>query len=287
MTILISGATGFLGQTVLASLAEMDEVVALHRPGSKPPPVTRVRWLAQDLAGDLSDSLPIRVDAVVHLAQSRGHRRFPDAAVDVFEVNAAATVRLLDYCLRAGGRTFTYASSGAVYARSSQPVSESDPPRPEGFYAVSKLVGELALEQFRGLLAAHALRFFFIYGPGQRDMLIPGLLDRIRDGRAVSLPAGKGFRVNPVFVEDAADAVIATLALKQGHTVNVAGPDVVSVREIAEQGARMLARSCRFEIGDPAEDLVANISAQCAVLQPPKVGFAEGLRRTVQCSGPP
>ncbi len=282
MPTLLTGATGFLGGALLPRLAERGEVVALHRPDASPAPMKGVRWIAQDLAAPLSNELPQTIDAVIHLAQSRLYREFPDAAVDVHEVNAAATVRLLDYCRRAGGTTFTYASSGAVYRPGSAPVSEDDEPHPGNFYAVSKLAGEQAVEQFRPVLRAHSLRFFFIYGPGQRNMFIPGLVQRVGTGEDVTLAGPDGIRVNPVFVDDAATAVLRTLELDDSHVVNVAGPDVVSVREIAELVGAILDRAPSFATAAAQADLVASIERQSAVLGAPRVSFEEGLRETVQ-----
>ncbi|MGD1050004.1 MAG: NAD(P)-dependent oxidoreductase [Solirubrobacteraceae bacterium] len=282
MTVVVTGGTGFLGSAVVALLGSRGEVVALHRPGSAPEAVAGVRWVAQDLAAPLSAELPERVDAVVHLAQSRRYREFPDGAIDVYAVNSAMTVALLDYARRAGAATFTYASSGAIYASGPEPVHEDDTPRPANFYAVSKLAGELATEQFRSELRAHVLRFFFIYGPGQRNMFIPGVLGRIRDSQEVTLAGADGIHVNPVYVEDAAAAVAATLELADSATLNVAGPDVVSLREIAELGGRALGRAPSFAAADPQPDLVASIERMSAAVGAPKVGVEEGLRRTVE-----
>jgi UDP-glucose 4-epimerase len=282
MAVLLTGGNGFLGMALLSKLSAHGEVVALHRPGTEPPQVDGVRWVVQDLAAPLSPELPERIDAVVHLAQSRRYREFPEGAIDVHEINAAATVRLLDYCRRAGGATFTYASSGAIYAPGPEPVRETDAPHPGNFYAVSKLAGEHAVEQFRGVLRGHSLRFFFIYGPGQRNMFIPGLLERVRTGQDVTLAGQDGIRVNPVYVDDGATSIVGTLDLEDSCTLNVAGPDVVTVREIAELGGRLLERSPSFAVGDSQPDLVASIEQQSATLGAPSVGFEEGLRRTVE-----
>ncbi len=282
MAVLVTGGNGFLGSAVLKQLSGEHEVVALHRPGAALEQIDGVRWLEQDLSAPLANGLPEQIDAVVHLAQSRRYREFPEGAVDVYEINAAATVRLLDYCRRAGGSTFTYASSGAVYASGPDPVSESDIPMPGNFYGASKLCGEQAVEQFRGLLNAHSLRFFFIYGPGQRNMFVPGLLGRVSDGQDVTLAGADGIRVNPIFVEDAARAVVRTLELQDSHTLNIAGPDTVSVREIAEIGGRLLGREPSFAIGDAQPDLVASLRRQCDTVGAPSVGFEEGLQRTVE-----
>jgi UDP-glucose 4-epimerase len=284
MRVLLTGASGFLGSVVLRQLvASGAEVVALHRPDTAvPEPIEGVRWVAQDLAAPLTTDLPGQIDAVLHLAQSRRYREFPDGAVDVQEVNATATVRLLDYCRKTKGDSFTYASSGAVYAAGPEPVREDDEPRPGNFYGASKLAGELAVEQFRGVLKAHSLRFFFIYGPGQRNMFIPGLLDRVRKEEAVTLAGSDGIHVNPVYVEDAAAAVVRTIELDGSHTLNVAGPNRVSVREIAEIGGRLLDRVPSFSTGDAQADLLASLERQSATVGAPQVGMEEGLRRTVE-----
>jgi UDP-glucose 4-epimerase len=282
MRVLVTGGGGFLASALLPRLVASHEVLATHKPDSAPTAVEGVEWLPMDLSLPLTDALPPAIDAVVHLAQSRRYREFPEGAVDMYEINAAATVRLLDYTRRAGGRTFTYASSGSVYARSSDPVSESDEPGPPEFYATTKLAGERVVEQFRGVLLAHAARPFFIYGPNQPMMMIRGLVTRVKEHQDVTLAGPDGIHINPIFVDDAADAVIATLDLEQSHTLNLAGPDVVSVREIAELAGGLLNETPSFSVGDPELDMVASIARQSEVLGPPRVGFEEGLRRTVE-----
>lgn len=283
MTVVVTGGTGFLGAALLDLLgARAEEVVALVRPGAAPPDVSGVRWVEQDLAAPLAAALPERADAIVHLAQSRRYREFPEGALDVQAVNVTMTVELLDYARRAGAQTFVHASSGAVYASGPEPVRETDVPSPSNFYAASKLAGEIAVEPFRTLLRAHILRFFFIYGPGQRNMFIPGVLARIRDGGDVTLAGDDGIRVNPVYVGDAARAVAATLELSDSATLNIAGPDVVSLRQIAETGGRLVDREPSFAHTDPQPDLVASIDRMRATVGAPEVAFEEGLRRTVE-----
>lgn len=282
MRVLVTGGGGFLASALLPRLATRHEVFAIHRPNAEPAPIEGVSWLAQDLALPLAGTLPPSIDAVIHLAQSRRYREFPEGAVDMYEINATATVRLLDYCRRAGGTTFTYASSGSIYARSPDPVRETDQPAPPEFYAATKLAGEQVVEQFRGVLRAHSLRPFFIYGPKQPMMMMRGLLTRVQEQQDVTLAGPDGIRINPIFVDDAADAVIATLDLDESHTLNLAGPDVVSVRQIAELAGRLLDRTPSFAAGDPQQDLIASIERQSEIVGAPRIGFEEGLRRTVE-----
>lgn len=280
--VVLTGSTGLVGSALLPRLAARGEVLAMCPPEQNPKPVEGVRWIEQDLTQPLSPELPDRIDAVIHLAQSRRYREFPEGAVNMHEVNTAATVRLLDYCRRAGGTTFTYASTGSVYAPGQAPVRETDVLAPGSFYAASKLAGEQAVEQFRGLLRGHCLRPFFIYGPGQRNMLLPGLIARVREGREVTLAGPDGIHMNPIYVDDAADAVLATLDRDESVVINLAGPDIISVREIAEQIGRLVDREPTFAVGDSRPDVVASNERCDALVGPPRVAFAEGLRRTVE-----
>ena len=281
MTILVTGATGFLGQAILPLLAQRGEVVALHRPGSAPPDSNGVRWIGQDLTSLLSDDLPDRIDAVFHLAQSRRYREFPDGAVDVMEINTMATTRLLDYCRQAGGETFVYASSGAVSGAGPEPIHESDTPAPQNLYAISKRAGECVVEQFRSVMRAHALRYFFIYGPGQQSMMMPGLMQRISSGQEVQLAGDDGIALNPVYVDDAARATAAALELSDSATVNVAGPETVNVRQIAGVIGDQLGVEPRFTNVADQPDFVASIELMSALLPAPTTSPQEGLARTV------
>lgn len=281
MVIVVTGGTGLLGPAVLRRLGRGHEVVALYRPGSAPVDVRGVRWIEEDLKHPCYSELPERVDAVVHLAQSRQFREFPNGAVDVFEVNTAATVRLLRYCWEAQGTRFIYASSGAVYAPGFRPVREYDVPKPPNFYAMSKLVAEQAVDQFRDLLTALNLRFFFIYGPGQREMLVPRLIEAVRTGIPIPLAGEKGIRINPIYVDDAAAAVEAALRSDRSGTFNVAGPEVIPISRIAELIGEAVGVTPSFTHGPVQPDLIGDIEQMREHLVAPQTPLRQGLEQTI------
>lgn len=283
MTCLVTGATGFVGRALLPRLAEREEVVALCRHDPEPDATDHVRWLRQDLARPLDESaLPQPVNAVIHLAQSQRYREFPDGAVDMIEVNVASTVRLLDYCHRAGSASFVLASTGAIYAPGRGPVSEADMPRPGNFYGASKLAAEQVAAPYGALLRVQIVRPFFVYGPGQQaNRFIPGLLARVRAGLPVTLAGHDGIRLNPVYIDDAVEVLLGALELEDSETLNMAGPAVYSIREIAEMIGAELGANPSFDATEPADDLVASIDRLTEKLGSPTVAMPEGLARTV------
>ena len=283
---LITGAGGFIGSEVVSLLAHDWEVWATaHQRPLENLPVKTVR---ADLAGEWSTTgWPERIEAVIHLAQSEQFRRFPEGTGHVFAVNAAATVRLLDYARRAKARVFVLASSGNVYRQGTDILTEESPVKSGpglDFYSASKLAAELAAQSYSQLMTVIVLRFFFVYGPGQRaKVIIPRLIESVRDGRPVSLAGGGGFCFNPTYVADAAGAVVGALGLSASQTVNVAGPEVGSVQRISRIIGRLLGREPVFEDRPEAEpeSLIADVNLMVDLLGRPQIGLEEGLERTL------
>ena len=110
-TIIVTGASGLVGSHLLPLFGPEHQIHVLTRePPSKA--AANVRYHQVDLAGGFDEErLPQQIDGVIYLAQSNHFREFPERALDIFEVNVASPLRLLDYARRARARTFVSASS--------------------------------------------------------------------------------------------------------------------------------------------------------------------------------
>lgn len=282
--IVVTGATGLIGTHLIGSLTNRSRVWALARAGH-PESAGHVTWVAQDLARSLEvTSLPAEADAVVHLAQSPHFREFPAGAADVFEVNVGSTARLLDWAVRARVRTFILASSGGVYGADERTFHEDDPlplAGTLGHYLATRTAAEGLARSYSAHFNVVVLRFFFVYGPGQRaDMLVPRLVASVKAGRVVTLRGPDGLRFNPTHARDAAAAVESALSLASSETVNVAGPRVLSLREAVEAIGSAVGRSPAFEVvpSNRSEDIVGDIGKMRRLLRAPEVSFEEGVR---------
>ena len=274
--ILITGANGLLGRYLCNKLIRRVVDICVITRETPENPLPGIRYYPIDLSSNwYTDALPSEIDTVIHLAQSSKFRDFPDSALDVFKVNIEATAQLLDYAKRVKARQFIYASSGGVYGSGRYPFIESSysiSSRQIGYYLGSKVSGELLVQSYTDVFSTVIVRPFFIYGAGQnRSMLIPRLIDNIASGKPISLKGDNGIRINPVHAEDAAEAIVAALSLRESATFNIAGPEVLSMREICEGIGHHIGITPLFQLqAGESGDLIADITAMSASLVVPQ-----------------
>ncbi len=285
MNILVTGATGFIGRSLVRRLMSDHVVHCLTRKVEALPDHPQVKGIEQDLAESLETSrLPGSVDAVIHLAQSRHFRRFPEQARDVFRVNTECTFELLDYGRRANTQVFIYASSGGVCGFQPQPSLETDPPQLMNFYHASKFAAECLVGSYSELFRTVNLRNFFVYGEGQRDMFMPGLVERVISGTPVTINGETGMMMNPIHVSDAVEATVRALDVERSDTFNIAGEETTSIAELAKLIGSLTEREPVFQ-REPDKgpvSMVANIEKMKYKLGvSPKVSLRDGLRRVV------
>ena len=270
---------------MLRKLASKHDVSAVSRRLPVSSDGEGATWLIQDLAQPTWGlALPEKIDAVVHLAQSPHFRNFPIQADDIFQVSAGTTMRLLDWAYRAGAQHFVLGSTGGLYGSSAQPLNE-DAPLPDqrgalGFYFATKRAAEILAQQYAGKLNVATLRFFFIYGAGQSaSMLMPRLAANVRDSKPITLQGNEGIQLNPVHVDDAVDAILRTLDLNESVVLNIAGPQVTSLRAICDRMGLLLDRRPMFDVDLVAQPnhLIADIERLSRILGRPQTSIESGI----------
>ena len=247
-------------------------------------PQTVARMAVQDLAQpSWTVDLPEKIDAVVHLAQSPHFRNFPTQAEDIYGVSTGTTMKLLDWALRAGAKHFILGSTGGLYGVSKDPIAETavlPNQRSQLGSFCDKACGRTARSAiFRPTLGCHASLLFHLRGDQSSSMLMPRLAASIRDGKPIGLQGDDGIHLNPVHVDDAVKAIVRVMDLKDSRLLNIAGPQVVTLREICAEIGRLLGRDPIFDVDMIAHPnhLVADIERMSRALGPPEIGIKAGI----------
>jgi GDP-4-dehydro-6-deoxy-D-mannose reductase len=273
MNVLVTGADGFVGRTLVSRLCGSGHAVtACFRAGASAPEwadAAIARWVPLELAdpASVASVADQATEYVVHLAglaSGSAARRDPGLA---WEVNAAGTARMLERLSARPLRAVLVISTGEVYGPGPErPRSERDPVRPVSPYASSKLGAELAAQETmrRTGIPVIVARPFPHTGPGQTVQFVaPAFAARLAEAKRAGVAEVATGSLEPVRdlldVRDVAEAY--RLLLERGvagETYNVASGTGLGLRELFDRIAAIVGLSAEPRT-DPALARAADI----------------------------
>lgn len=246
MSVLITGATGFIGAELCVHLLKLGHEVLAQ--GRSPEKLRRLGEAAPSGAPRLSllpcelrelHELPRGVDAVVHAAAVREPEARVSPALAV-ETNVGGTVRLWDLADAAAVDRFVLLSSQSVYGSGDPPWREDQRPEPQGAYALSKYAAEQAVLSRLTGMGPVVLRVSRVYGAGlfmRWDELIGRFVLQVREGKAIEIHGVGSQRMDLVHIRDLVRG-ISTILDRVGQLAsrvyNLGGGQSHSILEIAE-----------------------------------------------------
>ncbi|MCO5556814.1 hypothetical protein L7F22_064676 [Adiantum nelumboides] len=235
MTVLVTGAAGFVGSHVsLALKSRGDGVVGLDNFNDYyPVALKRARAANLRKAGifiveaDLNDQVVlsrlfslVRFTHVLHLAAQAGVRYAVKNPLAYVHSNVGGFVTLLEQCKTSNPQpVIVYASSSSVYGLNSKvPFSEDDrTDHPASLYAATKKADEVLAHTYNHIygLSITALRFFTVYGPwGRPDMAYFSFTRNIVEGQPIKIfqgPHGEELARDFTFIDDIVKGCVASL----------------------------------------------------------------------------
>ncbi|HXE79467.1 MAG TPA: SDR family NAD(P)-dependent oxidoreductase [Vicinamibacterales bacterium] len=300
-TVLVTGGAGFIGSELVRQLAGRGERVLVvdnlvngrreHLADVLGDRVMLRQTDVRDVAA-LADVLP-RTRAAYHLA-CLGVRHSIYAPRENHDVNATATLLLLQACRDAGVPRFVYVSSSEVYGTARWvPMTEEHPTFPRTVYGASKLAGECYTRAFFNTYGypTVVVRPFNTFGPrghheGDSGEVIPRFLLRALAGRPMVI-FGDGTQTRDfTFVSDTAAGILQAgqCDAAVGLTINLGSGIEIAVRDLAREIAAVADRPPTVVYADPRPGdvlrLCADTSRARALLgYAPKVSLREGLQR--------
>ncbi|MGW1077595.1 SDR family NAD(P)-dependent oxidoreductase [Streptomyces sp. NPDC002537] len=305
-TVLVTGAEGFIGSTLVDLLVERGarvRVLVHYKPYAERGHLARYLGPGspvETLAGDVRDAGRVMdavagCDTVFHLAALIGipySYASPEAYV---QTNVAGTENVAAACRRHGVRRMVHTSTSEVYGTAlTVPIREDHPLQPQSPYSASKIGADmLALSYAHSFdLPVTVVRPFNTYGPRQSARaVIPTILAQLHSGadeiRLGSTTPTRDF----TYVTDTAEGFLALADCDRaiGHAVNLGTGREIAIGDLAESLIRASGRDARVVVdearlrpaGSEVERLLSdNSRAREWAGWVPRVSLAEGLALT-------
>lgn len=309
MRILVTGAAGFIGSSLVDRLLSMGHTVVgidnfndFYDPAIKAANIAEAeRHPAFELVrGDILDRdlladvfARFKPERVVHLAAWAGVRPSIERPSLYQQVNVEGTTNILERCREDGVNHLVFASSSSVYGdREQVPFRESDRVDfPISPYAATKKAGELLCYTYHHLfgLNVSCLRFFTVYGPRQRpEMAIHKFTRIIDEGEPVPMFGDGSSSRDYTFIDDIIDGVVASMERVSGYNIyNLGESKTITLRDLIKEIGAALGRTpvinqLPSQPGDVSRTFADVSKAKAELDYHPKVTVQEGLRRFVE-----
>jgi len=314
MTVLVTGAAGFIGSYVAkALLARGDKVVGIDNFSEYYDPVlkfARLKPLREDrgftfVEGDIADkeamlALPGRhadIDRIVHLAAQPGVRHSKVDPYIYVQTNVMGHLVMLELARSLKNlKHFVYASSSSVYGGNHKlPSAVADRvDHPISLYAATKRADELMSESYVHLykLKLTGLRYFTVYGPWGRPDMSPYIFAKaIHEGATIPLYHLGFIKRDYTYIDDVVAGTLAALdkpPAEAGNRIYNVGAtrseDILKVIEIFEKALGKQAKT-ELKPGEPGDVLetAADIGDTTRDFGwAPKVAVEEGIPKFVE-----
>jgi nucleoside-diphosphate-sugar epimerase len=249
-SLLVTGATGFIGSHLRAMLAQRDisATYAVRRPTEAIPRTITVG----EVDGKTNWSLALQgVETVIHLA-ARAHvlnEDHPQPIEEYRRVNTRGTARLAEAMITHGCRRLVFVSSIGVNGDSTpidEPFTEQSPPAPQQPYARAKWEAEQHLHTLHDQLEVVTVRPPLVYGPNA-----PGNFARLIRWVQKGLPLPLGAvhnRRSFIAVQNLCDFLIhcAQQPAAARETFLISDDETVSTTELLRRVGRSLGQPVRL-----------------------------------------
>lgn len=287
-TVLVTGASGFIGEHLCARLHDIGaEVHGISR--KEQPSTNALRWWQGDGASleDMRRILTtVKPDVIFHLASYVSGDRSLKAVLPTLHNNLISAVNLLTLVAELGCRRLVMAGS------LEEPESGELLPVACSPYAAAKWSASVYARMFHQLYQVPVVgaRLFMVYGPAQKDLnkLIPYVTLCLLRGETPKLSSGKR-QIDWIYVGDIVDGLIATAQTVgiEGESFELGSSKLTSVSTVVDCLNQLIDPNIRplfGALGDrPMEQIrTANIASAIARLDwHPQTSLEDGLAKTV------
>lgn len=242
-TILLTGATGFLGSHLLEALLNQGySIVILKRSVSS-------LWRIEHLVGQYkSYDVDVQsiseifeheiIDVVIHMATL--YRKFDNGneVSDMLASNVTFPTEIVEAAVRKSLKGFINTGTFFEYDCSRLPIDENAPITPFNFYAKTKLAFETILKTHSNKIMVNTFRLFSPYGEKDNQKLVPMIIQKALKGDTIELSEGLQ-KIDLIYVRDivaaymkAVERILSGTLQPEYEVFNLGSGIPLSIRDI-------------------------------------------------------
>jgi nucleoside-diphosphate-sugar epimerase len=266
MKAVITGGCGFIGSNLVKDAVKRNWDVVVYDNFSRfaPDHLGKYKEAVSIVKGEIQDLPALRkvlngADVVFHLAAASRQSGSIESPETYFVPNTLGTYNVAEAC-RTSSTRIIFTSTWVVYERKNEDIptqfNENSALGPSNPYAMSKKHGEDWLNLYHDLYGEDSVIFRLsnIYGPGDKNRIIPSIIDRARSGDDIVV-FGNVRLLNFVHVDDLVDAFVAASTRKTMHnrTLNIGSVPSVTMKDVADRIVRATSSKSRVRV-EPLPD---------------------------------
>ncbi len=278
--VILVGSSCHIGKWLVEGLKESYEIVGLSR---------RLMPSCKTITFDLLDEeMPEigGVDYCIGLAAMTDINDCEKNPVRAFNINVLGLIKILESLKTRGIKKFVFLSTGSVYGYSDKVISADSPMKPENIYAFTKYEAENVCRYYSRYFPIAIARLFFPYGPETHpERMIARIVRSVKERTPVVLNRGSKPTTNPIYIKDLVKLIKIIIEREERiEEFNLAGPDVVSVEDIARVAAQTLSIEPKFiKTDNQVKDYIADTKKLTQLLKYSySYGIREGIEETVK-----
>ena len=295
-TILVTGATGFIGSHIVEKLVQENyKVIILKRSFSN---IWRIKDFLHKLVVYDIDKIALEeifkqnnIDIIIHLATFYKKSHAFNDIDDIISANISFPTKIVDLAVKYGVSFFINTGTYFEFDPSLLPIRETSAKKPFNLYSATKIAFEDVLKYYSYSHGLKVVNMIIYYPYGEKDneyRLIPTILKKAFFSEEILL--SEGFqKLDLIYVKDITEAYLRAIRnkeiLSEFEYFNIGCGFPYSVREIISLLEELLSIKLKVKWGRPSKDITlsyADISRAEKILKwQPKFSLKQGLEKTI------